>query len=628
LRKVKGYAGRILRVDLSTGAIKTEPLTEEVAKKYIGGIGLGMYLWVKNSEPGVDPFSPENPLICATGPLSGTFAPTGGNGHAFVARSPESYAIGEAKAHGFFGAEMKRAGYDAIIIEGKAERPTYIWIDDDTVQLMNAEHLWGKTPVETEEAIRKELGDYYIRVACIGPAGERLVRVAGIMNDRSRWAGRCGLGAVMGSKNLKAIAVRGTKDVEVAHPEELEEFVKVLKERAMGPASTKYRTYGTLMNFVAYTKLQTIPTHNFGRTYVEGMEKWSDYINERFVVRIIGCYSCPMRCHHVCVVPEGPYKGATARLEYEPTWALSANCGVNRLDATVRAIELCDHYGLDGISTGVIISFVMDCYEHGYLTKEDLDGIEARFGNHEAMLELVRKIGERDGIGDILAEGVKRAAEILAEKKGIPEIKNLACHFKGVEMTGYDIRSLKTAALGYMVSFRGACHNRHGAYGPDIAGKVDRFKAEKGRGKVVADIEDLYTLIDSFMVCKFSRRIYVEEGGFGDFAKLYTYVTGIKVTAEDMRTTGARINVLARVINVREGFSRKDDYPYWKAMNVPVPEDGPAKGCVLTKEECDLLLDDYYAVRGYNKDGIPLPETLKKLGLDEFIPIVEARLKG
>ncbi|HDJ26253.1 MAG TPA: aldehyde ferredoxin oxidoreductase, partial [Candidatus Bathyarchaeota archaeon] len=226
---MKGYAGRILRIDLSTGAVKTEPLPEEVARKYIGGIGLGMYLWVKNSEPGIDPFSPENPLICATGPLSGTFAPTGGNGHAFVAKSPESYAIGEAKAHGFFGAEMKRAGYDAIIIEGRAERPTYIWIDDDTVQLMNAEHLWGKTPVETEEAIRKELGDYYIRVACIGPAGERLVRVAGIMNDRSRWAGRCGLGAVMGSKNLKAIAVRGTKDVEVAHPEELEELVKVLK---------------------------------------------------------------------------------------------------------------------------------------------------------------------------------------------------------------------------------------------------------------------------------------------------------------------------------------------------------------------------------------------------------------
>ena len=626
---MKGYAGRILRVDLSTGDVKIERLTEEVAKKYIGGIGLGMYLWVKNSEPGIDAFSPENPLICATGPLAGTFAPTGGNGHAFVSKSPLTGGIGESKAHGFFGAEMKRAGYDAIIIEGAAERPTYLWIDDDTVQLMNAEHLWGKSPIATEEAIKKELGDFYIRVACIGPGGERLVRFAGIMNDRSRWAGRCGMGAVMGSKKLKAIAIRGTKDVEVAHPQELEELVKVLKERAMGPASTKYRTYGTLMNFIAYTKLQTIPTHNFERTYVEGMEKWSDYINERFVVRIVGCYSCPMRCQHVCVVPEGPYKGATARLEYESTWALSANCGVTRLDATVKAIEMCDEYGIDpGTSTGVVISFVMDCYERGYLTKEDLDGIEARFGNHEAMLELIRKIGEREGIGDILAEGVKRAAEILAEKKKNPDIKKLACHIKGLEMTGYDIRSLKTAALGYMVSFRGACHNRHGAYGPDIAGKTDRFKAEKGRGKVVANIEDLYALIDSFMVCKFSRRIYTEEGGFGDFAKLYTYTTGIKVTAEDMRTTGARINVLARVINVREGFSRKDDYPYWKAMNVPVPEDGPAKGCVLTKEECDLLLDDYYEVRGYNKDGIPLPETLKKLGLDEFIPIVEARLKA
>jgi len=621
-----GYAGRILHVDLENESTRLEPLSEEVARKYIGGIGMGIYLLLKNSKPGVEPFSPENPLILATGPFSGTIVPTGGNGHAFVTKSPQSYGVGESKSHGFFGAEMKRAGYDAIIITGKAARPTYLWIDDDSIQFMNAEHLWGKSIPETEDTIKQELGDFYIRVASIGPGGEKLIRFAGIANDYSRFAGRTGVGAVMGSKNLKAIAIRGTRDVTVAHPEELMELVKELKERARGPATVKYRTYGTLMNFKSYIPLQTIPTRNFTNGRFEGAEKWSDYINERFVVKIVGCASCMMRCHHIAVVPEGPYKDAMARLEYEPVWAFSAHCGNDRLDAVVKAIEMCNHYGIDGIGTGVIIGFVMDCYEHGLLTKEDLDGIEAHFGNHEAILELVRKIGEREGVGDILAEGVKRAAEIFAEKKGTDEFLKYACHIKGVEMTGYDIRALKTAALGYMVSFRGADHNRHGAYGPDIAGKVDRLKAEKGRGKIVKDIEDFYVIIDSIMVCKFSRRIYQGEGGFVDMANLYKYVTGFDMTPEELRLCGERINTVARVFNVREGLSRKDDYPFWKVMNFPIPEDGPSKGAVLTKEECDLLLDDYYEVRGWDKNGVPLPETLKRLGMEEFIPIVKPKL--
>jgi len=624
--RLHGYAGRILYVDLETENTRTEALSEDIARKYIGGIGLGIYLLLKNSKKGVDPFSPENPIILATGPFSGTIVPTGGNGHAFVTKSPASGGVGESKSHGFFGAEMKRAGYDAIVITGKAPRPTYLWIDDDSIQFMNAEHLWGKSIPETEDTIKQELGDFYIRVCSIGPGGEKLVRLAGIANDYSRFAGRTGVGAVMGSKNLKAIAIRGTRDVTVANPEKLIELVKELKERARGPATVKYRTYGTLMNFKAYTALQTIPVKNFEHATLEGMEKWSDYINDRFVVKIVGCASCMMRCHHVAVVPEGPYKNAMARLEYEPVWSMSANCGITRLDAVVRAIEMCNHYGIDGIGVGNIVAFVMDCYERGLLTKEDLDGIEARFGNHEALLELTRKIGEREGVGDILAEGVKRAAEIFAEKKGTDEFLKYACHIKGVEMTGYDIRSLKTAALGFMVSFRGADHNRHGAYGPDIKGAVDRFKAEPGKAKIVKDLEDFYVIIDSIIVCKFSRGIYQGEGGFVDMAALYSYVTGFDVSPAELRKTGERINTIARVFNVREGLSRKDDYPYWKAMNVPVPDDGVAKGSYISKEECDLLLDSYYKIRGWNKDGIPLPETLKALDMEEFIPIVKPLL--
>jgi aldehyde:ferredoxin oxidoreductase len=616
-----GYAGKILHVDLTTGKTYTEPLNEDYAKKYIGGIGLGMRLWLDNSKAGVDPFSPENPLVLATGPTSGTIWPTGGNGHAFVAKSPQSYGIGESKSHGSFGTELKRAGYDAVIFHGKAEKPVYVWIDDDSVQLLDASHLWGKSPAETEDMIKEELGDYYIRVAAIGPAGEKLVRIACIINEKSRAAGRCGMGAVMGSKNLKAIAVRGTHDVTVAKPDEFLEFVKEFHERMKGPATKKYRTLGTPENVLVHNALHCMPTRNYNNAHFEAAEKVSgEYLNERYVAKIIGCSSCAMRCEHVCVVNEGPYKGAMARVEYEPLWALGPYCGIDRLDAIIKGSELCNYYGMDSISAGVIVGFAMDCYENGILTQKDMDGIEARFGNHEALVKLLEKMGKREGIGDILAEGVKFAAEKIG--KGA---EKLAQHIKGVEVTGYDLRCLKTAALGFAVSFRGADHNRHGAYAFDVKGKFNRLKYEKGRAKAVKDIEDVYTIIDSLIICKFSRGTYYKE--FEDLAKLYTLVTGWETTPEEMRLKGERINNLARVINVREGLGRKDDTLPWKVMNMPIPDEGPSKGAYVTKEELDLMLDDYYEVRGWTRDGVPTPEKLKALGMDDLIPIVEAKIQ-
>ncbi|MCS7124615.1 MAG: aldehyde ferredoxin oxidoreductase family protein [Candidatus Bathyarchaeota archaeon] len=616
-----GYAGRILHVDLTTGKTRVEPLNEEYAKKYIGGIGLGMRLWVDYSKAGVDPFSPENPLVLTTGPTSGTIWPTGGNGHAFVAKSPQTYGVAEAKSHGSFGTELKRAGYDGVIFHGRAEKPVYVWIDDDSVQILDASHLWGRSPAETEDVIKEELGDYYIRVAAIGPAGEKLVRIACIMNEKSRAAGRCGLGAVMGSKNLKAVAVRGTKDVAVAKPDEFLEFVKEFHERMKGPATKKYRTLGTPENVLVHNALHCMPTRNYNNAHFEAAEKVSgEYLNERFVAKIIGCSSCAMRCEHVCVVNEGPYKGAMARVEYEPLWAMGPYCGVDRLDAIIKGSELCNYYGIDSISAGVIVGFAMDCFENGILTVKDMDGIEARFGNHEAMVKLIEKIGKREGIGNILAEGVRLAAEKIG--KGA---EKLAQHIKGLEVTGYDLRCLKTAALGFAVSFRGADHNRHGAYAFDVKGKFNRLTYEKGRAKYVKDIEDVYTVIDSLIICKFSRGTYYKE--FEDLAKVYTLVTGWETTPEEMRLKGERINNLARVINVREGLSRKDDTLPWKVMNVPIPDEGPSKGAYVRKEELELMLDDYYEVRGWTRDGIPTPEKLKALGMDDLIPIVEARIR-
>jgi len=616
-----GYAGRILRVNLSTGKTVISPLKEEMAKNYIGGIGLGMYLLIENSQPGIDPFSPDNPLILATGPLSGTIAPTGGNGHAFVSKSPLTNGLGEAKSHGFFGAELKRAGYDAVIFEKRAEKPVYVWIDDDSIQILDAKHLLGKSPQDTEDIIKDDLGDYYIRVAAIGLAGEKLSRVACIINDKTRAAGRTGMGAVMGSKNLKAIAVRGTKDVTVAKLDEFIEFVKMLHERMKGPATVKYRTLGTPLNVLVHNSLGALPTRNFTNAFFEGAELVSgEYLNERFVVKIDGCSSCAMRCEHLAAVSEGPYKGTVTRVEYEPLWAFGPHCGVDRLDAIIKAMDLCNYYGLDSLSTGNIVGFAMDCYEHGILTKEDTEGLELEFGNAEAMIEIVHKIGKREGLGDILAEGVKRAAEKIG--KGAEKYAN---HIKGLEMTGYDIRGLKTAAIGYAVSFRGADHNRHGAYAIDLKGTVDRFKVEKGRSKYVIDIEDLYAIIDSLIVCKFSRGVYYKE--FEDLAKYYSLVTGIEVTPNELRKAGERINNLGRLFNIREGFTRKDDHLPPKVMSTPIPDNTVSKGSYITQKELDFMLDDYYEHRGWTKEGVPTLEKLKDLGMEDLAYIVKGKVK-
>ena len=616
------YVKRILHVDLSTGKTEIEPLKEELAKKYIGGIGLGMRLFLDNSKAGVDPFSPENPIVFVTGPLSGTMAPSAGNSYAVVSKSPATEGIAESKAHGFFGAELKRAGYDAVIFKGKAAKPVYVWIDDDSVQLLNAEHLKGKSPQETEEAIRQELGDHYIRVSAIGEAGEKLARVASIINDEFRAIGRTGMGAVMGAKNLKAVAVRGTNDVNVANLEEFTEFIKMIHERMKGPATRKYRTLGTPENVLVLNALAALPTRNFTQATFEGADKVSgEYLNERYIKKIVGCATCGMRCDHIGVVPEGPYKGATARVEFECLWALGPNCGVDRLDAIIEAIYQCDYYGMDGISTGVIVGFAMDLYENGILTKKDTDGLELRFGNGEALVELVKRMGSRKGwLGDVLAEGVMRAAEKIG--KGAVKYAN---HIKGLELPGYELRTLKTAALGFSVSYRGACHLRSGAYSPDVKGKVDRFKIEKGRGKIVKDGEDLYDVVDSLILCKFSRGVFYE--GLDEMAKYYTLATGIKMTPEELGQAGERINNLARLINIREGKgTREYDTLPPKIMSVPVPDEGVAKGAYVNKKEFDIGLDDYYEVRGWTKEGIPTVEKLEELGLNDLVYIVKEKI--
>ena len=607
-----GYAGRVLYIDLTTGKTRTEKLTQETAKKTLGGIGLGMHFWLTNSKANVAPFSPENPLVLALGPLAGTMFPSGGNGHAFISKSPATGGVGEAVSHGTFGTELKRAGYDAVIITGKSKKPVYLWIDDDTVQLKDASHVWGKSPGETEDAIRDEIGDYYIRVASIGLAGEKQSKIASIVNDKTRAAGRTGLGAVMGSKNLKAIAVRGTCDVAVAKPAEFMELVEDFHERMKGPAAQKHRTLGTVQNLMINNELSCLPTNNFDASHYLNAEKISaEVLNEHFISKIIACNSCAMRCEHEAIIKEGSYTGTMARMEYDNLWALGPNCGVDQLNFIIKASERCNYYGLDATSAGVTISFLMDCHEKGILTHEELGGVDAHFGNANAVVNLIEKMGKREGIGELLADGVKVASEKIGKNSS-----QLANQIKGLELTGYDLRCLKTTALGAAVSFRGADHSRSGVYALDIKGTVDRLKAEKGRGKLVNDHEDMYNVIDSLIVCKNAKGTFDEE--FVDLAKIYSVVTGFEVTPQEMREAGERIQTIAKLINAREGLTRKDDSLPWKIMNQPIPDDGAAKGAVVTKEELDLMLDDYYQARGWNNKGVPTKAKLKELGLEKY----------
>jgi len=610
------YTGKILYVDLTARKHRTETFDEDFAKTFIGGTGFGVKMLIDNLKPGIDPFDPENLLIYSVGATSGTLLPCTASKFGVFAKSPATNLFGEAYSTGQFGAELRMAGYDIIVITGKASKPAYLWIDDGSVQIKDASRLWGMSTWDVEQAIRDELGDQNVRVSAIGKAGENLVRLACLINDRFRAAGRTGLGAVMGSKNLKALAVRGTKDVGVSDTGGMEEFCKDLFGRAKGPATAKYRGLGTAANMLVLNAQGCLPTRNYQDACFEGIEKISgERVNEKYVTKIQGCSACPCRCEHIAQVKEGEFKGAVARVEYEPMMAFGSYCGVDDLEALIKALEYCDTYGVDAIGTGIVVGFAMECFEKGLITKEDTGGLELVFGNGAAMADMVRKIACREDIGALFAEGVKRASEKLGQGS-----EHYAMHIKGLEMTGYDVRSLKTCALGYAVSRRGGDHQRHGSYGWDLSGKVNRFTADAGRGKLVMEDEDLYAVVDSMILCKFTRTIWKV---YDDIARAFSIVSGIPMTAEEMGKAGERINNLARIFNIREGLTREDDTLPPRAMEDPILS-GVGAGNFVSREELDIMLDGYYEARGWTKSGIPAISKLEELGLSAYADILAA----
>ncbi len=633
---MKGYAGRYIDIDLSRGGIEVRKLDEALANKYIGGYGL-VAKTLMEIPKGADPLSDKNILCFWLGPFAGTTVPTPSK-FSVGAKSPLTGMIGFGISSGYFGAELKRAGYDGIVFRGKAKKLSYLFIDDDTIKIEPCEDLSGKTTWETEDLIKEKYNDQSIRVASIGISGEKKNRMACITNARNRQVGRTGMGAVMGSKNLKAVAVRGTGNTEVHDLKNLMEFCNELNRRCQGPATEKYRVYGTPANVLVHQKLGCLPTRNFQQSSFEHADKVSGQTMLRTKVKkLLACEGCPVACDHVNVIDKGPYKGAVASVDYESLWVFGANCGINNLDAITKAVQLCDTHGIDTISAGMTISWAMECFEKGLLTKEDTEGLNLRFGNQKAMVETVRRMCFREGrLGELLADGTRQAAM----KIGKDSIK-YAIQCKGMEWAGYSMRSLQTGTLGFATSVRGACYLRSGSYQPDVKGTVDRFALDKERGKMVRDGEDEYAVIDSLIICKFTRKIYKDDN---ELCRLLYMVTGKKWTVKELLKAGERIHNTAKMFNIKHGWKKQDDYPPWRAFNehltdkpvmdalkeehknivrfrrklygkkAPVPV-FDEKGAIIKKEQYEEALLSYYKSRGWDDKGIPKKTKLRELGI-------------
>lgn len=603
-----GYSGKILHIDVTTQAKRVQQVGPEFLKLYLGGVGLATRLAYDNVTPGCDPLGPDNALCFSCSAFAGTSVPVGTK-HGVASKSPLTGCIGDSLSGSHFSEMLRRAGWDGLVFKGRSPKWVIVFIDDQDVQFLDAAPYMGMGAVEVQAKLRDRLGDENIRISAIGPAGENLVRFALIDND-GRQAGRTGNGAVMGSKRIKAIAIRGTRPITVADRQGLLDKSLKLIKTSQGPGTLKYRTLGTPANVLNMNAIGVLPTRNFQETVFEQAEMVSgEYLRDHYRVKSVSCSGCSIACEQWGVVRDGKYKGARIGLDYEPLFSVGPNCGIGTLPPIIKLVEMADELGMDAMSVGVVISWAMECYERGLITKEDTGGLELNFGNDSAAVAVMEMIAHRRGIGDLLAEGVKRASEKLGKGSD-----HFAMHVKGMELPGYDVRSLKTFAAGLAVGTRGPCHNRSLAYELDIRGVYNRFTAERGRGLKVVDNENFACVLDCLVLCKFLRNCF--DDFFPEVAELYTMATGIALTAEELQQVGERVSNLKKAFNIREGWTRADDTLPPRALYDPIPS-GPSKGSVITPEELALLIDDYYQARGWTEDGRIPQAKLIELGLED-----------
>jgi len=586
--------GEILRVNLRSGRTRREKLDGNLARDFIGGRGLGVKILYGELKPKIDPLSPENKLIFITGPVTGTRAPTSGR-YCVVSKSPLTGTIFDSQSGGFWGPELKFAGFDGVIVEGRAEKPVYIFIADKQMEIRDASDVWGSDTHKTTEELVKET-DSNAKVACIGPAGERQVLISAIINDKHRAAGRGGLGAVMGSKRLKAVVVRGKEKVGIAKEEEFNEIYEdsmiAIRKNPITDKSLPNLGTAVLVNLV--NEHGMYPTRNFQEGVFKDAEGVSgEKIAETILIGRRACYACPIGCGRITKTSRGEGEGP----EYETLWAFTAQCGVNDLEAATNANYMCNELGLDTISTGNTIGCAMEMYEKGFL-KEKIE-----FGDAGKLVELVKKIALKEGIGKELSEGSRR----FAEKHGVPE---LAIQVKGLEIPAYDPRGVQGHALAYATSNRGGCHLRAYLIGPELLGTpalVDRTKPE-GKAGLVMTYQNLFSVVDSMILCVFTSLAFNPS----HYAKFITTVTGFEYSGKDLMTIGDRIWNLEKLFNIREGLGRRsDDTLPPRFLNTPLPDGGSRERTVFLKR----MLDEYYSLRGWDDRGVPLKNKLEELGL-------------
>ncbi len=609
---MKGLNGKLLRVDLTAESLVWEAIPQEKARDYLGGRGLAVRYLYDEMDPGVDPLSPQNKLIMAAGPLTATPTPTGSR-YMVVTRSPLTGALTCSNSGGRFPTELKKAGLDLVIIEGRAQRPVYLWIHNGQAELCPAEHLWGQDTHRTTDALLAET-DPNACVACIGPAGERQVLIAAIMNDKHRAAGRAGVGAVLGSKNLKAVVVRGRGTVELADAKALRSISKQVVEQVKQAAregKLVLRDYGTAYMPPVTSGVGIIPTRNFQTGVFSGAEAISgEVLTRKYLVRSGSCRGCPIACARITRLQHPDYQGEGEGPEYETLAALGSSCGVDQLEPIIKANYLCNQLGLDTISMGMTIGCAMELYERGILPEEDV-GRPLRFGDARAMVELVAQTAQRQGFGDLLAQGSYR----LAEHYGHPEYSISA---KKLEFPGYDPRGAKGMGLLYATSPIGASHMK----GDLIYAEFGYFDfrldplSPRRKPEFCKKLQDIFAVVDSAGVCAFAAMRYFiqhdESLRLEPMAEIMQAATGAGYDPDNLLAAGERIYNLERLFLLKAGFTRADDTLPPRMLREPMPE-GPAQGQVVELEE---MLEEYYRLRGWDPNGVPLPETLSRLGLD------------
>ncbi len=610
-----GYTGNILFIDLSTRKTKVRKLSPGITTALLGGKGLGAQLLYDLLPAGTDPFDPRNPLIYATGPLTATSAPAMRG--CIVTKSPLTNTFCDSYFGGFFTQEMKYAGYDAIIIIGQSEKPIYLLIVDAKVEFKDAEHLWGMNTYETYDAVKNELNNRSVRISCIGPAGENMVKFALVDCDFHRQAGRGGIGAIFGAKRLKAIAIKGTGGIRVADSEKFEETVlKAGEEIGKSSISQELHSFGSVSGLSFANKMGFLPVHNFrGGSFPQIDAIDADRQKKYLWLQDVACAACPIACGKLGIIRKGKYKGEICEgVEYETVGLIGSNLGITDINALSYISKLCDQLGLDTISVGNVIGFVMEALEKNILSSSEVDNINLKFGSPEGIIQLINKIARREGIGNILADGVKIAADKIGNNA-----EEFAIHVKGLELPAWGPRGSVGMGLAYITGDRGGCHQRAWpiAYeqGESWPGGIPLkpLSIDK-KAEVVIWEQNHLSALYSLSVC-----FYGTTGiSTNTYLQLLAACTGLKLKMQEFLRIGERIWNIIRLFNLREGLEKKDDKLPSRFFKEPLP-DGPMKGHQFDQNEVEKMLQEYYFLRGWDEYGQPTSDKITELGLNEIL---------